>query len=60
MSVSSELRERLEATRAKHRRLEDAALRERRRQQELDAAYSKTETVTAGTLPRTFAQDRGR
>lgn len=59
MLSSSDLHERLAATRASLRKLEDAALAERRREQELETAYAKTDTVRPDLLPRQLRQQRG-
>lgn len=60
MPSARELRERLLATKKKLRELEDAALAERRREQELDRAYSQAQTVRATAVPPGFLEGRGR
>lgn len=58
--TSAELRERLAATKRALRKAEDAVLAERRREQELDRAYSQATTVRPTAVPPGFLEERGR
>jgi hypothetical protein len=58
-SVSKDARERLARLRQRLREAEEAMLAERRKEQELDRAYSQANKVRAASVPRGFLDERG-